>query len=430
VLQSARVDRVSRARRLLEGGRLSRAGWIIADQAVSALGNAALAIVVARLVSPTQFGAFALAFSLYSFLIGLSQALGGQVMLIRHAADDAPSRRRAASGATGAVVIFSTATAAILATASLELAHPIRGAVLGVALFLPPLLIQDAWRSVFVSYGTPRSSFVNDLLWTVLQFGLVLLLATSGFRSASVYVVAWAAAAVPPAVLGSMQAGARPNLRQGLRFALRNRDLSLTLGAQWIALMGASQLAFVAVSAIGGVRVVGALRGAQVLLGPVNVISFAIASFAVPELVRARLSRRGLIAAAAAIGGLITVCDATWGLVLLFLPHGIGAALLGASWPAARQVLPSMIVFTCCVGLTVGCAAVFRALDRPGFILVSSAIAGPLILALSTAGVVLRGTRGAGDGFALAGILAVVPTWLLLLRATEKGRRDTVSSVA
>ena len=91
---------------------------------------------------------------------------------------------------------------------------------------------------------------------------------------------------------------------------------------------------------------IGALRAAMTLLGPVNIVGFAASNFAVPELVKRRLSRRGMVRAAIALSLVLVAVDAAWGGVLLLLPDPVGEALLGDTWHEARGVLLAMVVFT------------------------------------------------------------------------------------
>lgn len=394
----------------------------MADQAVSSLANAALSIVIARTVSPTEYGAFALAFSIYTFLVAISQALAGQVVMIRYSATEGEVRARAAAAAAGTSVVLGLASAAVLAVVSLGLQMPLRSVLLAVAVLLPALMLQDTWRTVFVSRGTPRQAFTNDLLWTALQVVLIGGLLALSVAQAVWYVLAWGIAALVAAVYGVRQSGAPPRLRAARPFLLNHRDVSLPSFANALAILGATQVAFVLIAAVGSIEAVGALRAAQTLLGPLNIVGFALSAFAVPEIVRHELSRRGLVLAALALSGVLVAVDLAWGAVLLLLPDSVGEQILGETWDLAREALPGLVVFTACIGATVGATAVMRALARANYAFWTSALLGPLVLALSVGGVSAFGVSGAAWGFALAAALVVAPAWWLLVRAVRLGR--------
>lgn len=405
-------------------GRLAgRAGWNVADQMVASLGNAALSLVVARSVSTSEFGAFAVAFAIYAFVLGIAQAVGGQVLIIRFSDVDVGTRRSAAADATATALTVGVVSAAALAALAAIMHSPIRNVLLAVSVLLPALLVQDTWRTVFISAGEPRKAFLNDLTWTLLQMVLFIALVTAGTTHAFWFILAWGGAAAFAALLGGHQAGQRPHFRGVIRFLSRHGDLSRTLVAQWVVAVGSVQVAFLLIAVLGGVQTVGALRGAQTILGPANVLGVALVSFAVPELVRASPGPSGLMRAAAIMSGVLIAANAAWGAILLFLPDRFGLQLLGASWRSAREVLPAMVLLACCVAATSGCGAVFRALDRPGYSFLTSAASGALMLILSVAGGMLAGAAGAADGFALAASLVVAPAWFLLRRAALAGRR-------
>ena len=48
---------------------LTRLGWGVADQGISSVGNFAFSIIVAKALSPSDFGAFAIAFVTYGMIL-------------------------------------------------------------------------------------------------------------------------------------------------------------------------------------------------------------------------------------------------------------------------------------------------------------------------------------------------------------------------
>ncbi|MDR2986820.1 MAG: hypothetical protein LBV34_18475, partial [Nocardiopsaceae bacterium] len=60
-----------------------RFGWGLADQAVSSLTNFAVSLYVARTLGAVQFGAFALAYVTYSFVLNASRGLATDPLLVR-----------------------------------------------------------------------------------------------------------------------------------------------------------------------------------------------------------------------------------------------------------------------------------------------------------------------------------------------------------
>lgn len=407
----------SRARSALTG----RAFWITADQAVSSMANAALSIVIANRVSAIQFGAFALAFSVYSLVVALTQSVGAQPVVVRYAASGRSAHSRASGAAAGLTLLIGTVTGVLVAVISLFLDMSLRGSLAAVAVLLPALVLQDLWRSVFISRGTPRQAFANDLLWALLQVAFLAALVLTDSRSAAAYVLAWGLAALVAAVVGVAQSGVRPQVRGAVTFLLDHREVSLPGVANAAAILGATQLAFVLIASLGSVQDVGALRAAQTLLGPLNILGFAVSSFAIPEVVRRDLGRKGLLLVGWGMGVLLLLVDLTWGGVLVVMPEAWGRALLGQSWQSGRDALPGMIAFTAVIGLTAGTTAIMRATNRAVLAFWTSALLGPLVIVGSVIGVLNGGAAGAAWGFAAAAGLSVVPCGIFLARAARLG---------
>jgi len=412
--------RQRRTRQVLGG----RATWILLDQAVSSLANAGLSVIVATTVSPGDYGAFALAFSFYTFLVAVSQAMSGQTFMIRYSGVGGVQGAWAASGAAGAAAALGVLLAVILGVASLGLGPPLSGTVAALSVLLPALLLQDMWRTVFIARGTPARAFVNDLVWTVLQVVFIGALVAASVHEAMWYLLAWGAAASVAAAVGVRQCGSWPSLRAAVPFVRSNLDLSLPSVGGAVAILGATQVAFVLISVVGGVEDVGALRAAQTLLGPLNILGFALTAAALPEIARRDLTRRGLLAAAAAVSGALVLASLAWGAVLLAVPDSVGVRLLGESWRGAREALPGLVVFTACIGATVGATLVIRALARTGYAMATQVLLGVLVIGLGVGGVAVDGARGAAIGLALAAAVLVVPCWALLTRAIRLGRRE------
>ena len=77
-------------------GILRRASWNLIDQMISSGTNAVLSIIIARSVDESTFGSFAVAFTVYGFLVGASQAVSTAPLGVRFASrpPDVSSTRR------------------------------------------------------------------------------------------------------------------------------------------------------------------------------------------------------------------------------------------------------------------------------------------------------------------------------------------------
>ena len=313
----------------------------------------------------------------------------------------------------------------VLAFVSLFASGTVRYSLLAMALVLPALMFQDHWRSTFIAFGEPRRAFAIDLTWGVLWALAFLVLIQGGAREAAVFILVWGAGALVAGLYGSRLAGTWAAFRGVLAWFATHRQVSVPSLANTFATLGSAQVAFLLVSVLGSVTDLGSLRGTQTLLGPLNIVGFAVLSFAVPELIRRAPSARGLILAGVGIGGALMLVAATWGGFLLLLPDSAGRELLGETWPGARHALLGMVLYQCAVNATVGTTVVLRCLNRVHTVLWLSTLSVPLVLTGAVLGVLVNGDAGAAFGFALAGGLLLVPTGYVLVRDARLGRRQS-----
>jgi O-antigen/teichoic acid export membrane protein len=397
----------ARSRRPYGGGVVAslvrRAGWSTTDQVVSSLSNFALSLLVARQVSAREYGAFALAFAMYGYLVMASRLLVSQPLMVRFSGAPRTEFIPAARQSTGAAVVVALAPAA-----GMLLSGVIAGGVVGqtlviTALLLPGLLLQDAWRMVFFAWGRPRTAAANDTVWGVVQLALVLAVSAAGQHSAVGYLLAWGAAAWVAAAVGVRQAGFAPTPRKAWRWLVAHWDLSRYFVSELVAINGATQLMLVLVAAIGGLAVAGTLRGAQVLTGPVTLLALSGTAFAVPELARRPWIVGGrLLRVGAGISAGVVVPTAAWGAALLLVPNHLGHQLLGATWTGVDSILvPTVIGMVVSVAGLGPICGVYAA-KRPRVLFPLQLMAAPAFLVGGVAGVLVGGAFGAAVGIALA----------------------------
>lgn len=390
---------------------------------MSSLANAALALVIARSVSVTNYGAFAVAFSIYSLALAVSSAICGQVITIRYSSLTPEKQIEAVRDASGVVLAAGLIFSVVVTLIGLCLHGPLRVCLIATGIFLPVLVLQDLWRTVFISFGVPRQAFINDAVWTLLQVILIILLLLHASRNVVAFLVSWGVAATVAAALGVRQAKVRPSIRGARRWLAGHLEISLPSAASSLAGLGAAQVASILIAAYGSIEDVGAIRASQTLLGPLNIFGFAATAFAIPELTRRKLSSSQLVKAAFLLSGALVVLDAIWGTILLLIPKALGRGLLGDTWTNARSALPGYIVFTCVLASTVGASAVIRALNRSVYIFWISIVLGPSIMIFATVGAHKFGAAGASAGFAIAAAVSMVPAWWLFAIAVRRGKR-------
>lgn len=394
----------------------SRFGWGLGDQAMSSVSNAAVSFYVARELGAASFGAFSLAYVTYSFALNVSRGLATDPLVVRYSNVESDEWRRAVSKSTGTAVLVGLVGGALAMAAAMLLGGTPRLAFLALGLVLPGLLLQDSWRYAFFAAGRGGHAFVNDTVWTLSLLPALGILRFTHHGTVFWFVLAWGVAATVAACVGPFQARTRPRLPQGWTWVSLTRDLGPRYMAENAANSGAGQLRSYGVGIIAGLAAVGYLQAGLLLLGPFMVVLQGISLVTVPEAARVlRRSPRHLEPYCLVVGVGLAVMALAWGLFLVVaLPHGLGALLLGSFWKHA-YVLVLPFAFTIMgAGFQVGAAAGLHALGAARRSLRAMLITSALQLAFSLAGAFVDGAAGAVEGGAVAAWIGALVWWRYL----------------
>lgn len=406
---------------------LRRAGWTVSDQALTSVGNLLLAVVVARAVPLAEFGAFAIAFAVYLFALGVSRAVSTDPLVVRHSTGSAADRAQATRTAIGAAVTLGLGMGLLIALTALPLAPPIRASLLALGAVLMLLLVQDAWRFAFFAAGTPSRAAINDAWRT----GTMLLIATGltaqGADSAWMFIAGWGASAGTGAVLGCVQARSVPRMRALPSWWRMHKDLSKDFIGDHVALTGVGALSTLVVALIAGVGAAAALRGAHVAFGAVNIFLQSGVALAVPEGRRLRDRAVDRLLPALRTGSvLLVVLPLLWLLALMLVPAETGRALLGETWEPAAEVFPAYALFMAATGATLGPIIGLRVLEQSRAALIVRVRTLPLSLGGAVVGAAVAGAVGVALAMALATAVAAVLWWRAVGRAVRQDQ-DTAT---
>lgn len=395
---------------------LRRVSWNLVDQALSAAGNFALAIIVARSVSATEFGAFAIAFLVFGIAVAATKSLAGQPLQMRYSSAE-PERQRAEVGrATGFVLPLSVVVGVVMALIGIGISGSVATSLLALAVVIPALLLQDTCRMAMFTIGKPAWAAAIDAAWIVAQLALISVLLFSGHDQVWPLILAWGAAAGLSAVLGMMLLRVRPSIREAFVWFRSQRHLIRYLFPEYVLGLGAAQVGLVLVGVVATADDVGSLRAAQVLLGPLGIVATAAFQFAVPEMSsRPQMTGRQRAAFAFGISGALGVITVVYVTILLMMPDSFGDALFGDSWAGAAVVLLPMGLAALASCQANGPAGVLYAMGRAQWTFRINLVKGPFTLVVLLLGAALWAATGAA--WALFAIeLAVLPAWLLTFR--------------
>ncbi|MFJ3080960.1 hypothetical protein ACIPJG_14520 [Streptomyces halstedii] len=383
----------------------------VADQGVAALTNILVLVAAARLSTVDGFARFSAVYLVFTVLLGVFGAYTGQPLVLRRG--EGEETRGACRSAVLFTLLAASATGLPLAAVCLLLPGDTAHALVMLGLVLPIVLGQDTLRYAFSTLQLPHLALLADLVRLLGVLGA--LTAQSYGAGAARLVLVWGLSALPAlllsaALLHRRTAGTPVRIRVLLRRGHLGRRFVVEFGVG----NATGQLSVLGLGAVGNPLVVGALRGATTLFGPLNVLFTSATSFGPPLLGRLTDDRRR-VRATAALAAVLAATAAAWAATLALLPDPAGRRLLGDTWPTAAALLPAtgsqyaaMAVGTC--GLLA-----LRVLD-PRTTLAVQVVFSLLAVVFLTAGYALAGVPGAAWGLCLGSVCKAVATWTRVAR--------------
>nr|WP_099053152.1 hypothetical protein [Streptomyces griseochromogenes] len=412
------------ARRALVG----RLSWGLADQAASSISNFAVGIYVARSLGVTAFGVFSLAWVTYGVVLNVSRGLATDPLVVRFSGVPDASWRGAVARSSGTALVVGTASGAACLVAGLSLGGRVGPAFACLGVLLPGLLLQDAWRYSFFAAGTGQKAFVNDLVWGVALVPAMVVAARVG--SVAAFVLAWGASAAVAAAYGCLQSGIRPRTTRARGWLREQRDLGYRYLVENVSLSGASQLRAYGLGAIVGVGAVGAVRGAELLLGPFLAVLMGLSLVTVAEAARVlRQAPQRLGKFCLLLGGGQAAAALLWGGALLLMPDRLGELVLGDVWHSASQLIVPVTLGVAGAGLGTGAAAGLRALAAARRSLRCQLFASACYVSGGLGGATVAGTVGSAWGVAVATGCSSAVWWLQLRSALGERHHHPIPEV-
>lgn len=406
-----------RAHRLLAPLPTRRAATVsIVDQATSSVTNFAAAVVSASVLTAHEFGAFSIAYILYTLAQSATQSLIGQELLLSRAST--VERRRLISAALRFGLAAGVAVGAVILLVAI-LIPDLTGALVPIAVCLPLLLAQDIGRYGASVLHAPQFALLLDGAWLVLLGALLAAVRLSAvtptpFIMTAIWSGAGALAAVPGLVAflrvdGGTATLARRYLARGF---LGHRFLM-----EFFAVRATSQLLALGLGAVAGLAASGAFRAVTTLLGPLNILISSVNTFGLPLLTRAEGQRQRPLLPVLGLSIAVLAIAVTLG--LWSIPADAGRYVLGETWDAAHSLIPpfglqaAVLAFGSVYLIALRAAAPKRTLP---LLLLTSACTVPLF----AFGYLAGGVGGAAWGQCVASAIQVVLVTASYLRHTRR----------
>lgn len=397
------------------------------DQVLSSVTNFGGSALAAGLLLSADFGAFAVSVSVLMIVLGIGRTWSGLVLMVIGPDKDERTFSAMVAGAGATSVLIGGIGSALTATTSVFVGGATGRALLAVAICMPVVTLQDMYRFAAISRRRPAQACWNDGLWLL---GLVLgLMALRHADTASLTLAVVAANGT--AVLGLIPAVRLSRVTPSLS-ALRPwiqscGSISVRLTGEFIAALASGVVPLILITAWNAdLGQAGALRGAQVMMGPLAVLFAATTLYLQPVMVRRHRSGESVVSLARSQSAVNAAAAIVWVGSAYLVPDRIGVRVFGATWAGIHDIV--VVIGLSFVGLAIssGPLTALRSRGQLNAGLATQAFVAVIVL-VSVAVGGLFFEQGTLRGFAAGNLVASCIAWFVFVRWSV---RDMVSGRA
>ncbi|MBY6349123.1 hypothetical protein [Rhodococcoides corynebacterioides] len=393
--------------------KFGSAFWGVLDQGLYSFNALVLAIAVGREASPTAFGAYGVAFTVFTLAITASRAM--LVMPFMMEKSRVSNRSVDTAGVLGLTVAVSGLFGSTLFVAALFFNGSLRPALATMAISGAFVIFQDVLRYVTLSAYSMRRVCTIDSTWLSLNVLLQLALLLLDTRSVGMHIGAWGVSVLASFAVVPKRVWQIPSRTIVCRYFRQNFSHARNLVIEAVGTSGSQYVATLGLSIYMGLTFAGEVRAAQVLLGPLVVASQGLLMAALPSVLRANGTRKQVLTNSARFSVLLFCFAIFYFAVLVAFPDALGAALFGGTWTIAQNLLLPLAISQALGAFALGATLAFRAFDITAATMELRLWLFPLAPSLGLAGAILGSNLGAAIGLAAASLIASIGLWLRLL---------------
>lgn len=370
---------------------------IVLSNGATSIVSLLITVLIGRQDGPSQLGVFGVAFAvlliaqLFAQEVGVNRALSNP--------SDIYQRQVAYSRSLVVALVFGL----LVFATGLMLMNLI---VIFTGVAIPGYIAFTFLRLLTMSEGAMSRGFVADgvLVSAVALAGIAAIVLQASSLS---IVITWALTLPISAVLLQKHLGlhAKPGW-----FAHRREYTGMSFGFQNLFGSGSAHISTFILASLFGSVLVGAIRGAATLLGPINLVTNSVNTISIRQLAAAGPDkRRRTIAlwftfatAIASVGALLT-----W----LFAAY-FGELILGASWSVVEPLVPWIALDAALVAIAVAAQAAHRVDKQSGSAWKVNVTSGVVRLVLLPLGGWLAGAIGVAIATAITTLLTSCAWWI------------------
>jgi O-antigen/teichoic acid export membrane protein len=431
--RGAALDWLRRSRQWIRGGIFA-----VADQGLTSGSNFALSVLLARWLAPEQYGAYAVALSIFFFVSTVHQALLLEPMSVLATSEYSGRRREYAGAMLWFHVGFSIFVLAVFGAGAWLAASAgdrnLSSALAGLALGAPGILFCWLARMACYIELAPAMAACGALLYSVILLGGAWMFVRAGTMSAaSVFVLMGGSAALAGAVL---LAKIRPTLR--ITSALiRDAASRHWKYGRWA--LGSSLVIWVPgnifysiTTVFLGIGSAGAFRALMNLTFPVTHTASALSMLFQPQLSRtaATSGSASTIAPVVRMTALYASGALAWMALVTFQNGRVWELLYGARFHGTSALAFWILVGVVFQVAAYGPAVGLRALQAPWLLFAAYSMAAAVCLVGGVPATRAWGLAGAVGSYSGALLLAFLATAVLYRRRARNAGYERRSRVA
>jgi O-antigen/teichoic acid export membrane protein len=410
-----------------------KSGVSVLDQGLVSGSNFLLALLLARWLSPAEYGTYAIAFSIFLFISGFHNALILDPMFVlgasRHGDDIRPYNSAViwmhfAMTAVAGLGLAATALVVRASTPSLGMS------LLGLALACPFVLFFSLLRSTCYVKTRPDRSLRGSLIYAVVQFGTVALMFRSGTLSSFSAFLAMGLAGFAAGMVLMISEGIRP---REMRWSAVSRRIPGILAENWgygkwivgsafvYWLSGAVYVPLV--GTLAGLEEAGAFQAMQNLLRPLQQSLVALNLLFLPFISRQRAARGNsyLKKTIPAIVVVNIAVSCVYFVLLLLAQKWVIAILYRKSfYDGFARILPYLWMATLVSAVMQGLVIGLKTLERTDLMFWGQALGAAFTMTLGLYMVHSFKTTGAALGSAFTMLLECTASYVFLRRLLRK----------
>lgn len=411
-----------------------RLGFSFLDQGIVSGATFVINILLARWLAPLEYGAFAVAYTAFLFVSGFHNALILEPMSVLQPAQNDTSVSTYLGGIVWLhLAITACFSIAVFGAGTVVGAGALRGALWGLAIALPVVLMFWLFRRAYYVQTRPRLAAITSMVYAVaLLVGTALLWHVGGLSALTALLLMGAASVIACGV-GWHRLGMSRKLLidelsgSGIRWLTREHWRY----GRWIAVAALISLAIVQIQTffvadIVGLDAAGVLRAIQTFSFPMAQLVVVSGYLGVPLLAReaAQNSARDLWRKTVAITCSLVIATVAYAIVLTAFGVGLEGIVYGHRYRDWVWLIPIVVSWPVFSAVGSGFSMTLRALQQSKYYALVGVVTIPIGVGSAWLFTVRWGIGGAAASIVLSEAIAALLTILAYLWFVRRGDRE------